>query len=225
MTWAYVFVASPSSSSKTPASMKVQIDPNIGSSTDSCTVAMRMIAWHTALRTLAEGSVASVDSPWRKAFMFETSACVLLTASVIEDGKMIRRVVGFINDARWVTYKSAVVWYDMKKVNTGDNKQVSSAKVCAIVSWNKMTGNPANREGTCANHMQVWTIPCDSFSPVGAWPLPWPLRLIPLDSFSPPLRVATLGDVSLLCPEKWGVKELTVRVRGYVRGIRCATGG
>ena len=80
------FVASPSSSSSTPASMKVQMDPNMGSNTDSCTVAMRMIAWHTALRTLADGSVASVDSPCRKAFMFETSACVLLAAEVIEEG-------------------------------------------------------------------------------------------------------------------------------------------
>ena len=77
------FAGSPSSSSSTPANMKVQMDPNMGSSTDSCTVAMRMIAWHTALRTLADGSVARVDKPCRKAFMFETSACVLLTAGMI----------------------------------------------------------------------------------------------------------------------------------------------
>jgi hypothetical protein len=62
------------------------MDPNIGSSTDSWTVARSMIAWHTAFLTLAEVSEERADRARRKAFIFATRAWVPLP--VIADDVM-----------------------------------------------------------------------------------------------------------------------------------------
>ena len=58
--------------------MNVHIDPNIGSRTDSWTVARSMMAWHTAFLTLAEVSEERADRARRKAFIFATRAWVPL---------------------------------------------------------------------------------------------------------------------------------------------------
>ena len=86
----------PSSSSSTPFNMNVQMDPNIGSRMDSCTVARSMMAWHTAFLTLAEVSEERADRARRKAFIFATSAWVPLP--VIID------VVLWLEKAVWGMY-------------------------------------------------------------------------------------------------------------------------